>query len=136
MNKIKKSYYYLFYKFYKFGEWSPSSFPSDWTAVFAILSIEIWFLVSLKVYYFDFFNRNDDFEILSFQTIIPFVSLILLNSLTFFHNAKWKEYVQEFDYWPRSKNIIGTWIVIGILVFVLVNVIVSFHLMGNITGIH
>ena len=133
---IKRYYYYLFYKFYKFGEWSPSSFPSDWTATVAILALEIGFLISLKVYYFDFFNRNDDWNPFSLQTIIPFAGILLLNYLAFLINDKWKTYVNEFEQLPESKNLTGTWIVVGISIFVIVNIVVAFHIMGQITGVH
>jgi len=132
---IKKAYYYLFYKFYKFGEWSLSSFPSDWTATVAILALEIGFLISLKVYYFDFFNRNDDWDPFSLQTIIPFAGILLLNGVAFLINDKWKTYIDEFEHWPEKKNLIGTWVVVGIFFFVIVNIVVAFHLMGQITGV-
>jgi hypothetical protein len=131
-----RAYYYLFYKLYKFGEWSPSTFPSDWTSTLAILALEIGFLISLKVYYFDFFDRNDDWNPLALQTIIPFGAILLLNCFAFLINDKWKVYVNEFDQWPKSKNLIGTWVVVGIFAFVIANIVISFHIMGQITGVH
>ncbi len=132
---IKKAYYYLFYKFYKFGEWSPSVFPSDFTATFAIACLEVLFLISLKFYYIEFFDRNDTFTFVSFQTIISLVTVFLINYFAFLNNKSWKTYVHEFDKLPESKNLIGTWIVIGLVAFVIGNLALAFHIMGKITGI-
>jgi len=133
---IKKAYYYLFYKFYKFGERSPSSLPSDYTAILAISVLEVLFLGALKFYYIEFIDQNNSFEFFSFQTLVPLIAVLLLNYFAFFKNDRWKEYVNEFNQWPRKRNIIGTWIVIGIVVFIIVNMVVAIHIMGQITGIN
>jgi len=133
---IKKAYYYLFYKFYKFGEASPSIFPSDFTAVVAIVFLQVLFLGSLKFYYIEFFDRNDTLTFASLQTLIPLAAVILINYFAFFNNENWKAYVHEFDELPKSKNLIGTWIVIGIVALSIGNVVLAVHIMGEITGIN
>ena len=133
---IKKAYYYLFYKLYKFGEASPSSFPSDFTATFAIVVFEVLFFIALKFYYIEFIDRGNTFVFVSFQTLGPLGAVLLVNYFAFINNDRWKEYVNEFDQWPRNRNIIGTWIVIGIIAFIIVNLVVAFNTMGQITGIH
>lgn len=129
---IKKGYYYLFYKFYKFGEASPSIFPSDFTAAFAISSLEMLFLGSLEFYSTNFWGRNGDLKLASFHVIIPVASVVLINYFAFINNTKWKKYVRDFDKLPAKKNTIGTWIVIGVIAFVLVNLAFSIHLMNQI----
>lgn len=133
---IKKAYYYLFYKLYKFGESSPSSFPSNFTATFAIAVFEVLFLITLKFYYIEFIDQSNSFVFLSVETLVPLITVFLVNYFAFLNNDRWKEYVNEFDQWPRNRNIIGTWIVIGIIAFIIVNLAVAFHIMGEITGIH
>ncbi|KIA92748.1 hypothetical protein OC25_15240 [Pedobacter kyungheensis] len=135
MMKIKKAYYYLFYKFYKFGEWSPSVLPSDFTATFAIACLEILLLISLKFYYIEFFDRNDTFVFSSLQTLIPLSGVVIVNYYAFLNNKSWKTYVQKFDKWPEHKNLIGTWAVILFVAFVFGNLALAFHIMGKITGI-
>lgn len=132
---IKKAYYYLFYKFYKFGEASPSTYPSDFTATFAIVCLELIFLISVKFYYSEFFDPNDDFTFVSFQTLIPFIAVILINYFAFINNENWKTYVDQFDKLPKRKNLIGTWIVVGIVVFVIGSLALACHIMGEMTGI-
>lgn len=130
---IKTGYYYLFYKFHKFGEASPSIFPSDFIAALAITLLEIWFLGSLKIYY-KFFNRSDTITFISFQTLAPLTAILLINYLAFINNDKWKTYARKFDKFPKNKDVIGTWIVIGIVAFIIGNLGFSLYLIGKING--
>ncbi len=41
---FKKTYHYLFYKFYRFYERGPSIWLSDWKAAFSLMVLEIWLL--------------------------------------------------------------------------------------------
>jgi purine-cytosine permease-like protein len=132
--KIKRAYYYLFYKFYKFGEWSPSVFPSDFTATFAIACLEVLFLMSLKFYYIEFIDRNDTFTFFSFQTLTPLLAVLLINYFAFINNSNWKKYIREFDRLPKNINLIGTWVVIGMASFVIGSLALAFYIMGQITG--
>jgi len=133
---IKKGYYYLFYKFYKFGEASPSIFPGDFTAAFAISGLEVLFLGSLKFYSTNFWGRQGDLKLTSFHVIIPLATVVLINYFTFINSTKWKKYIRDFDKLPHKKNSIGTWITIGVIAFVLVNFAFSFHIMSQIPITH
>ncbi len=133
---IKKAYYYIFYKFLRlFEAFEQTKWLSDFKAGLVLYSLEIFFLISLKVYYIDFFNRNEEFEANSVQTIIPFISLLLVNYFAFLYNDKWKSYVEEFDNWPVKRNIIGTWVIVGIVAFVMINLILSFYIMSQIFAV-
>jgi hypothetical protein len=133
--KIKSAYYYLFYKFYKFGEWSPSIFPSDFTATFAIACLEVMFLISIKFYYIEFFNRRSTFTFSSVQTLIPLIAVFLINYFAFLNDKSWKTYVKKFDKLPKNKDLMGTCLVILIVAFVIGNLALAFHIMGQVTGI-
>lgn len=136
MMNIKKSYYYFFYKFYKLGERSPSSLPSNYTAAVAIIVLEVIFLGALKFYYIEFIDQNSTFQFFALQTFIPLGVVLCLNYFAFLNGVGWKKYVIEFDRWPREKNAVGTWIVVGITIFILVNMAIAIHVMSQITGIH
>lgn len=123
---IKKAYYFLFYKFYQLGEMSPSIFPSDYIAVVVILWLEMMFLFSLKIYYREFINPNDDFVLVSVQTICTLSILVVLKYFAFLQdNAKWKKYIKEFDQLPEDKNDTGTATVIGVVLFVIINLVIA-----------
>jgi len=127
---IKKAYYYLFYKFYKFGEWTPSSFPSDWTAGFSISILETALVFSLKFYYIEFFDHNNNIKLYSPEIIVPLLVIFIGNSFAFVISSKWKYYIIEFDNWPKSKNLLGTWIVVGIILLTFFIIISSMYMLG------
>ena len=58
----------------------------------------------------------------------------LINTFAFIMNDNWKHYIKEFDKLPRYKNIIGTWVVIIIVAFILVNAVISFKTMSEIVA--
>lgn len=133
---IKKGYYYLFYKFYKFSEASPSLFPSDFVATLIIASLEVLLLISLKFYYIEFFDPNDTFTFTSFETLVPLSIVFLVNYFAFLNNDNWKSYIDKFDKLPKKKNLIGTWIAVAIVVLSIGSLALAFHIMGQITGIN
>ncbi|WDF55240.1 hypothetical protein [Mucilaginibacter sp. KACC 22063] len=133
---MKRAYYYLFYKFYKFGEWSPSIFPSDFTAAFSISCLEVLFLISLKFYYIEFIDQEDAFTFFSFQTLISLLVVFLINYFAFIHNSNWKKYIREFDKMQPNINLAGTFLVIALIAFVIGSLALAFHIMEQITGIH
>lgn len=132
MKNILKAYYYLFYKFYKMSEAAPSRWLSDWKAGVVILALEAWLLVSFIVYYKVFINRYFHLEVTHPVVIVPGTLIFLVNYFLFVHRDTWKDYVKEFDRLPKRSNQIGSWIVFGIVLLVIANVIFSFYLMSGI----
>lgn len=132
MKRIKRGYYYLFYKFYRMSENAPSRWLSDWKAVLVIIALEIWFVLSITVYYATITRTKMELDITTPIVFIPFLSIILINYFAFVHTNVWKEYVSEFDKLPKRKNRIGGWLVFGIVMFVIFNLIYSFYLMSQI----
>jgi len=130
-----KAYYYLFYKFYRFGELSPSSFPSDFTSTFAITVLETILIFSLNFFYIDFVNKD---YVLTFnlQTIAPLVVVFIVNYLAFIRSDKWKDYNKEFEQLPTDVNNRGTAIVMGVVLVIITSMWYSIHVMSVITGIH
>lgn len=132
---IKRKYYYLFYKLYKFGEASPSTFSSDFTAGAVICILEISILASLLFYATPFLGRGN-LKFISFPVLTPLVLIFVVNYFAFIHNTVWKKYVKEFDRLPPKKNAEGTWIVVGVIVLIIVNLAFSGHIMSQIPISH
>ena len=63
---------------------------------------------------------------------IPFLLVILINYIAFVRTDVWKDYVKEFDQLSKRKNRIGSWIVLGGVLFVIANLVVAFYLMSQI----
>lgn len=122
-------YYYLFYKFYKlFKAITYTKALYDMKAVTLVMSLELWIILSLYNYYAVLVNQRGQFEILSFKILVPCVIIIIIKWFAFWRNDDWKGYVNKFDQWPKKKNMVGTWIVIGVVLFIAANLVFSFYL--------
>lgn len=124
---IKKAYYYLFYKLYRFSEAAPSRWMSDWKSSLAIDVLLLFTFSSILNYYKALINPSSHMG----EGNLLFVVIIIVGILNYFifhHADKWKEIVEEFDNLPRRTNKIGSWIILGILLLLLSNFIFSFYL--------
>jgi hypothetical protein len=130
---LRKAYYYLFYKLYKFSEAAPSRWWSEWKASLSLMVLEIWILISVMVYY-KVFTKKDLIADSSLTAvgITVVISLVIIKYFAFDHHDRWKDYVKEFDKWSIRKNRIGTLVVWMIILFTLGNLIFSFYLMSQI----
>ena len=134
--KPKKVYQYLFYKLYKFYDvdsiWLGAKRWTDWKASFSLLVLEFWLLISFYNYY-DVFTEKD-FSSYS-KNIISLATLLILVIIKYFvfeQRNRWKEYIIEFDKWPKKKNKIGTIMVWMLVLFIMANFIFSFYLISQI----
>ena len=130
MNLIKKTYYYFFYKLYKFWGWiSYPKFWSYWKAGVSIVVLELWGMLMIINYYY-IFNNGSSKDVTKSMIIIPSLIIIILNYIAFDHYYNiWKNYKEEFDQLPNRKNIIGGIIVWVIILFIVINFFIStFHL--------
>ncbi len=130
MEKLKNAYYYLFYKIYKFSEAAPAKWGSDWKAGISIIALEIWFLLALICYYNVLVDRY--FQLRKSHFIIAGMIIIVSNYFAFFYTDVWKDYVKKFDALPKKINRIGSWIVFGIVILVIVNLVFAFYLMSQV----
>lgn len=133
MEKIKKVYYYFFYKIYKSviytSEKVGGEFFSDFKAGIALLTIELWFIGTFLNYYSIINNRVLKINTYSPILLIPLLFLCVINYLAFIHTDKWKEYIKKFDQMPRGKNKKGTIIVWTIIAIITINFFVSVYLL-------
>lgn len=129
---MKKVYYYLFYKFYKFSEAAPSRWLSDWKASFSLDVLSYFFISSLVIYYKIFFNHNLHLSESNYDVIIVVGIVSLTNYFIFHHKDQWKEIVSEFDKLPKKKNRIGSWVVFLFVIAVIANLIFAFYQMSLI----
>lgn len=122
-------YYYLFYKFYKFSEAAPSRWLSDWKAGVVIIALELFLIASILNYYVFFIDRSISLNRLNdWHLIICVLVISMLNYFAFIHTNAWKNYANEFDMLPKKVNKRGSWIVFGVVIFVIFNFIFSFCL--------
>ena len=133
MKKLVRYYYYMFYKIYKFIEYTSEQmggvFWTDFKAGIVMIALEIWMWMSLFNYYTAITNIKLN---LSFEEPIIYIPFtIIIGFAIYFFNSpnKWKLYFEKFDKLPKRKNRTGGWIVFGIIVLVVTNLIFSFYLL-------
>lgn len=125
-------YYYLFYKLYKFSEAAPSRWWSEWKASLSIDVLELFICLTGIVYYSVFTKKGIDFGNGKLFIFILGLFICLPNYFIFHHGDQWKDYVKEFDQWPKRKNRIGGVIIWSVIILIIANLIFSFYLMSQI----
>lgn len=111
---MKKAYYYLFYKLYKFSEAAPSKWLSDWKASLAMDILTLFTFSSVLNYYKALINTTSHVG----EGNLLFVVIIIISISNYFifqHRDQWRDMVQEFDTLSKHINKIGSWIVSGIV---------------------
>ncbi|MGO4289697.1 hypothetical protein [Chitinophaga sp. RAB17] len=131
---IKKAYYYLFYKLYKYYQRGPSVWLTDWKAALSLDVLVLFIPLSVLVYYLTFFGRNLTMNIENLRLIIPGAGLLLIvlpNYFIFNSRDQWRNIVNEFDQLPEKENRLGGWIVFGAVLSVIGNLVFSYYLLYN-----
>ncbi len=124
---MKKAYYYLFFKLYRFSADSSSNWLSDWKASLALDVLLLFMFSSLVNFYKVFLNPNSH---LGEDNLLLVVVLVIsvINYFIFHHKGQWKEIVIEFDRFSEQKNKIGSWFVLIFVILVIIIFILSFNL--------
>ncbi|MGU3376136.1 hypothetical protein [Chryseobacterium sp. M5A1_1a] len=133
MIKLKKAYYYVFYKLYRSiiytSEKVGGEFLTDFKTVIVIGTLELWFLGSFLNYYSIIYDIKLNVTAKSPILLIPLFLICILNYFSFFHTDIWKIYNNEFDNLPISKNKKGGFIVWSIVIFIVLNFFISAYLL-------
>ncbi|UWX62173.1 hypothetical protein N0B40_07740 [Chryseobacterium oranimense] len=133
MEKIKKAYYYLFYKIYKSIEYTSElvggAFWTDFKAGLVILTLELWIIGSFLNYYSIINDKKLNIETISPILLISLIFFSIINYLAFMHTDIWKTYNKEFDKLSEKENQKGTTIVWVIAICITVNFFGSVYLL-------
>ncbi|WP_312992710.1 hypothetical protein [Chryseobacterium flavum] len=133
MKKIKRAYYYVFYKLYKSiiytSEKVGGEFLTDFKAVIAMGALEIWVLGTFLNYYSIINNVKLNITVKSPLLLISLLLIFILNYFCFIHTDTWKKYNSEFDKLPLHKNKKGGLIVWGIVIFITFNFFISAYIL-------
>lgn len=126
---FKEMYYYVFYKFYKFFEaFKTTRWLTDTKSGIVLGVLEVFVLFSLINYYDLLVGQQKDLDIKSVEIFLPLLIIVLIKWFFFIKDDTWKDYVLEFDKWPKEKNRKGTWIVAGVILTIMANFIFSLYL--------
>ncbi|WP_326983446.1 hypothetical protein VUJ46_02550 [Chryseobacterium sp. MYb264] len=133
MRKINKIYDYFFYKMYKWVEYTSElgggRFWSDWKASLSMDGIIYFIIISLFIYCKVIFGYTIDINFDNRYVLILVIPVALFNYFVFNHNDRWRRIISTFDELPSKKNVIGGWIVLGIILMIISNLIFSYYLL-------
>ncbi|MGG5211121.1 hypothetical protein ACQWU4_19565 [Chryseobacterium sp. MIQD13] len=133
MEKIKRAYYYIFYKIYKSiiytSEMVGGEFWSDFKAGIVLLTLELWTIGSFLNYYSIINNKKLNIDVIGPILLISLILFCVLNYFAFVRTDIWKEYNEEFDKLSEEKNKKGTTIVWIIVISIAVNFFGSVYLL-------
>lgn len=130
--KIKKAYYYLFYKIYKSLDTTTNvKFLIDWKTEFVIDILGIIIGFSLLNFYTVFSGNSFDLSENKILLIVYLVLIAIPNYLIFHHKNQWKNIIREFDKLPNRKNKKGGFIVWSFILLIIANFIFSFYLLAD-----
>lgn len=136
MKKIKRYYHYFYYRIYRFIEYTSEQmggkFLTEFKAGITVIAFEIWSLLSIYNYYTIITKENLHLSFKKTLIYIPLIIIILLKWQNFSSKEQWFSYHQQFDALPKKVNKKGGWIVFGITVFIILNLVFSFYLMMQI----
>lgn len=136
MKSIKKCYYYFFYKIYHSIWYTSNAFGGEslisYKAGGVMLALEAWVLFSIGAYYAIYTKTFNELSILMPVVYIPALLVFMFNYFTIHYKNNWKKYNFEFDNYSKRKNRIGGWIVFGIILLIMANLIYSFYLLSEI----
>lgn len=97
-----------------------------------MLALEAWVLFSFVAYYRIYTKTSMQLSISMPIVYIPLILLFVFNYFTLDYKGKWKQYNTEFANYSKRKNRIGGWIVFGIILLVISNLIYALYLMSQI----
>jgi hypothetical protein len=127
---IKKLYYYFFYKIYKAIQYTSAPFGeflTNFKAGLVMIALEIWSVFFIGIYYSLITDTKIELFISMPIIYIPLITIIGFNYYSLNYLTIWKSYYKEFEQLPKRKNIMGSWVVFGIVLFIIANLIFSFY---------
>ncbi len=131
--KPVKVYYYLYYKLYKLWSKNENVFISANTrAALSLMFLEIWMLISIISYCSVIIQERIILRV-SNPVLYPLVLAIIGSKIyLFIYSHDWKNYIEEFDQLSKSKNRVGSIIVLFLIIFIIANFFFSINLMHRL----
>ena len=129
---MKKLYYLLFYKLYRFWKTVSDDNWSDWKALLIVEVLNGFILSTIDISIQILFNKSFILDLPKPTFIILFAAFSLLHYYFFLHNEYWKEYIEEFKSYSSRKNNTIIFLVLLFILMVLGSLIFAFYQMSLI----
>jgi hypothetical protein len=127
---MKSAYNYLFYKLYKFWNHVSGDSWSDFKALLILGGIEAVLFLECAIWWAVITRSILNFN--KYWLIAVALLITIINYFTFLHQGNYKKMIREFDKLPIRINKLGSWIVFGLLLLVIVSLFFAFYSMSKI----
>jgi|GEM_PF-567447 len=127
---IKKLYYYFFYKIYKSIQYVAAPFGDSlisFKAGLVMITLEIWSFFSIINYYTIIIGNKIELSLSKPIIYLPLIIIIGFNYYTLNYLDLCQKYNKEFEQLQQKNNILGNFIVFGIILLIIANFIFSFY---------
>jgi hypothetical protein len=125
---LEEMYYYAFYKIYSFMDFFKSKDISNkFRAIILMTFLEAWSLFAIYNYLDIVLKRHTTIQLISFKSV-PFIAILLIKWFAFIKDDRWRGYMKKFDSFSKEKNRNGTYVIVGIVLFIFGNLILSGYL--------
>lgn len=135
MERIRRAYYYFYYRIYKtFSKDDHPLLSVGFRADVVVMAVKIWTAISFFEYLSILLGYRIELSITEPLGFMPVV-LALCSTLYFLtFSRKWKPYFEEFEKLPKRKNLTGGIIVWGMVILSFINLLVAGNLMKKLVG--
>ena len=117
--KLKKAYYYLYYKLYNIGMAISDDFLREWKPFVTIVALETMILMEIMIWYIVVTRKSITVPNPSAVFVPMTIIIAFFNYLFFLEKSKWRRYIAEFEEYDKQKGSLGFWMVLLIVFGVL-----------------
>ena len=127
---MKKLYYLLFYKLYRFWKTVSDDNWSDWKSSLVISCIEMLLIIELIIWWT--IATKIIIEVPKVLLAVIAILITIVNNNIFFSNDRWRNYEIKFKSYSKQKSKLSGWLVFLFLIGVLGSFIFAFYQMSLI----
>lgn len=129
---IKKAYYYLYYKLYRFAVSISDDAINEWKPLVTILILEVFLIAEIFIWY-SVATKKIFVVSNPLTSFLPVVAIIgIANYIFFLHKNRWRNYVDEFESYDKKKKSFGGLIVFLIIALIAASVVLAFYQLSKI----
>lgn len=129
---IKKAYYYLYYKLYRFAVSISDDAINEWKPLVTILILEVLLIAEIFIWY-SVATKKIFVVSNPLTSFLPVVAIIgIANYIFFLHKNRWRNYVDEFKSYDKKRKSFGGLIVFLVIALIVASVMLAFYQLSQI----
>jgi hypothetical protein len=129
---LRKAYYYLYYKLYKFAISVSDDAINEWKPLVTILVLEVLLIAEFFIWY-SVATKKIFVVTNPLTSFLPIVAVIgIANYVFFLHRDKWKNYIDEFKRYDKRRKSLGGVLVTLVITLIVGSVLIAFYQLSQI----